>query len=115
MASRAAVLLFCLVICLTFCSCTRRASAAWHRYKEKLSQISVRGRSLPDVLGSALYHHEYALSRTQAERSVVYQGQATRLRVLLHSLSSVESKDRPFTVAVLGSSATCRAGIVLLL
>jgi hypothetical protein len=110
MAPRAAALLFYLVICLTFCSCTKRAGAAWNRYHERLAQISIKGRPLPEVLGSALFRYEYVLSKPQAERSLVYQGQAARLRVLLHSLSSLESKDRPFSVAVVGSSATCRAG-----
>ncbi len=78
---------------------TLTTGQGWQRYRKQLSQIAVDGQPL------ALLEHDFLLSRTQAERSLVYLGHAARLRRLLSSSTG------PFHVAIVAASgASCGAG-----
>lgn len=87
--------------------------SGWQRYYRKLCRLHVNSRSVLDTLGP-LAAHNHTLSRSQAERSIVYLGHNTRLRrvvaKLLRSVTAVQQTKPSFHVAAWGGALTCGDG-----
>lgn len=83
---------------------------SWHRYYQRWSHLTINSQSMADLLNN-LQHHNFSLTRSQAERSLAYMGHNARLRRIVHELQIRKfEQGGNLTIASLGGPVTCGAG-----